>query len=102
MAIKVVHLVSGEEWIADEETVDGQTVLKNPTKAMPVRTETGDMGLAFVPVCAYFEDFTGLEEITINSSHVIFTAEVPEEIKNAYCERFSKIILPGSGHIQLS
>jgi hypothetical protein len=101
MSVKILHLVSGNEWLADveEDLLDSNAwVLKNPIRPL-IAEAPGGMGISFVPVCLLAgEDPT---ELKISKSHVIAIFEPDESLKNGYCQKFGKIIT-GVGHIKLS
>jgi len=76
MDIKVLKLISGEEFICGLEVVSNElyAILK-PQKFLMTQN-----GIASMPLIPYSKD----EKYLINKSHVILTCEPDDDIKNVY------------------
>lgn len=87
--IQYVQLITGDEVIADITTDNDYFYLKHPVKIGLTRE-----GLAMMP----FSPFIKNNEIRIPTKHILFHAEVEDEIRNAYNSRFgSGIVVAGAG-----
>lgn len=86
--IKINKLVTGEEIIADTTKNDDKTyTFKNPVRVMITHEGVG-MG--------YFCPFSSSKEITIKQEHVVWVAELEDEMKNAYNAQFGNGIVVAS------
>ena len=60
----------------------------------PARIIISQQGVAMMPLCP----FANSDKIKVNPNHVIFEANIEDEIKNAYNSKFgSGLVLPQSG-----
>jgi hypothetical protein len=87
----VLKLTTGEEIVADTEKQSGQYLLKNAMRYIPTPAE-----IAMVPIAFNIKS----HEVTIDSQHVLFTAEPDDELVNKYNAETGGIVLPPS-NIQL-
>ena len=87
MAIIMVKVITGEEVIADIELERGIYTLKNPVRVVMARD-----GMGIVPWSPFIKE----QKVTLRYEHVIFTAELDDEVYNGYNSKFgSGIILAG-------
>jgi hypothetical protein len=75
MEIKVLKLVSGEEFICALEAKDDFYVATKPQKFLMTQN-----GIASMPLIPYSKD----EKYMINKSNVILACEPDDDIKNVY------------------
>ena len=91
MDCKLIRIVTGEEIIAEvlEETDDIITV-QNGLVVLPTNN-----GVGFAPWATVISKEK--PEVTMNRKHVVYVAEVQEDVVNKYNEMFgSKLKLPES------
>ena len=89
MNIKLLKLVSGEDVIAEVETLQTEYRLKNPMKIIISPMGVGMMG---------FLDCVQQKSVCIKYEHVMFEAVPEQELYNAYNEKFgSGIVIPKAG-----
>ena len=91
MDCKLIRIVTGEEIIAEvlEETDDTITV-QNGLVVLPTNN-----GIGFAPWATVISKEN--PEVTMNRKHVVYVAEVQEDVVNKYNEMFgSKLKLPES------
>tara|TARA_A100001035_G_C27380429_1_gene319753 strand:- start:31 stop:321 length:291 start_codon:yes stop_codon:yes gene_type:complete len=91
MDCKLIRIVTGEEIIAEvlEETDDTITV-QNGLVVLPTNN-----GVGFAPWATVISKEK--PEVTMNRKHVVYVAEVQEDVVNKYNEMFgSKLKLPES------
>ena len=89
MDCKLIRIVTGEEIIAEvlEETDDTITV-QNGLVVLPTNN-----GVGFAPWATVISKEK--PEVTMNRKHVVYVAEVQEDVVNKYSEMFgSKLKLP--------
>jgi hypothetical protein len=87
--IKLLKLVSGEDVIAEVETLENEYRLKNPMKIIISPMGIGMMGLL---------DCAQQKTVNIKYEHVMFDVTPEQELYNAYNEKFgSGIVIPKSG-----
>jgi len=77
--IKIVKLVSGDEFVCDVEIGD-KYKLTNPMRAIPT-----EQGLAFTPPSLVGNEKVILE---VDSQHIVYVQELREEVKNFYNEKY--------------
>jgi hypothetical protein len=88
MEIKVLKLVSGEEFICTLEVKDDFYILTKPQKFLMTQN-----GIASMPLIPYSKD----EKYSIHKDHVILTCEPDDDIKNVYnSEHGSGLVIPKS------
>lgn len=75
MEIKVLKLISGEEFICILESMDDFYIAIKPQKFLMTQN-----GIASMPLIPYSKD----EKFSIHKSHVILTCEPDDDIKNVY------------------
>ena len=91
--IKLIKLITGDDIVA-KVTIDGDyCMLENAAKLI-----LAPDGLGMMPLSPF-----GSENVLkIRESHVVFTTELDDEIKNAYNEKFgSGIVLTQSPSLEL-
>lgn len=92
MLVKALKLVSGEELVGEIVSEDaGEIVIKNPLAIMIQRTQTGDLGIGFVPFAPYLPKDTS---IPISTDKTTFCIEVDDQMKNQYNSIFGGIVTP--------
>ena len=90
--IKLIKLVTGEDVIAEVTEHGDRVYLKNA-----IRLAVTNQGVAMMP----FSPFIKEDMFNIHTNHIIFQAEVDDEVRNAYNSKFgSGIIVAPSGMIQ--
>lgn len=89
MNIKILKVVTGEELVADVKSDEGDSyVLKNPTQIVHSHEGVGLMNYSI---------FAKSKEITIAKDHVVWVAEVEEQMYNAYNGQYGNgIVLAGA------
>ena len=92
--VKLLRIVTGEEGIAEllSETEDTITV-QNGLAVLPTNN-----GVGFAPWATVISKEN--PEITISKTHLVYVAEVQEDVCKKYNEMFgSKIVVPQSGKL---
>jgi hypothetical protein len=92
--VKLLRIVTGEEVIAEllSETEDTITV-QNGLAVLPTNN-----GVGFAPWATVISKDN--PEITISKTHLVYVAEVQEDVCKKYNEMFgSKIVVPQSGKL---
>ena len=92
--VKLLRIVTGEEVIAEllSETEDTITV-QNGLAVLPTNN-----GVGFAPWATVISKEN--PEITISKTHLVYVAEVQEDVCKKYNEMFgSKIVVPQSGKL---
>ena len=95
--IKIVRLSTGEE-IIGEVTNDTKTdlTLKNPVRILVIPTaDQKNPKVGFGPFTQWSED----KELTLNKSHVTFTATPINEFLNQYTAMFGGLVVPPASKI---
>lgn len=83
--IQIARLITGEEVVADvTENEDGTFKFKNPVRIMVTQEGVG-MG--------HISPFAKTKEITIRADHLVWSAEVDDEMRNAYSAQFGSGIV---------
>ena len=87
--VKLIRVVTGEEIIAELLTETEQIItIKNALVILPTNT-----GVGFAPWATVISKEN--PEITLSKSHVVYMAEVQEDVAKKYNEMFgSKLITP--------
>jgi hypothetical protein len=85
MNVKLVKLVSGEEFVAEIVNRDTNLSCKNMIKFMM----TPQRQLAMVPLNPFIPQDTVVE---FNNSHIMFVSDVEKEVENNYAEQFGGIV----------
>ncbi len=88
MSIEILKLVNGEDIISNVEYEEDNVVLSSPAKLIMFLTEEG-VDFDLIPWCLYAVK----EKFVISSSHVIFTTDPPEELRNNYNKIFGSGII---------
>lgn len=89
MTIKLIKLITGEEVIASVNVAGDDLQLD-----IPVRMAITQQGIAMMPFSPFIKEG---EKISINKSNILFTADVDDEVKNAYNSKFgSGIVIANS------
>ena len=92
MTVKAIKLISGEELLGEvfheDET---EILLKNVLAILMSRQQDGNLGIGFVPFAPYLGKDMTLE---FKTSHLIFSKEVDDQMKNQYNSIFGGIITP--------
>ena len=93
MSVQVLKLVSGEEILGDVlEQLDNTVTINNVVAIVLQRTQTGDMGIGFMP----FMPYVASKKLKIDQSKIILMTDVDEEVKNQYNSIFGGIVTPSS------
>ena len=87
--VKLLRIVTGEEVIAELISESDTTItVKNGLVVMPTQS-----GVGFAPWATVIDD--NKPEITLSHNHVVYIAEVSEEVSKKYNELFgSKLVTP--------
>lgn len=83
--IKVIKLVGGEDVIADVETSEKFTILKNAYRIVMTPE-----GLGLMPFMLFSKD----KNFPISESNVITMGDPEDEIRNAYSAQTGGVVLP--------
>ena len=87
--IKLFKLVTGEEIIASFKDLGEGLELD-----IPVRIALTQQGIAMMPLSPFIKEG---EKIIISKTNIVFTADVDDEVKNAYNSKFgSGIVIANS------
>ena len=88
MNVKLIRVVTGEEIVAEvvSETDDTITV-QNALVVLPTNT-----GVGFAPWATVVSKDE--PEITVSRNHLVYVAEVQEDVASKYKEMFGNIITP--------
>ena len=91
MNVKLFRIVTGEEVVAELVSEDDNFItVKNGLVVLP--TPNGTVG--FAPWATVIDK--SIPDLIIARNHVVYIAEVEEQVKNKYNELFgSKIVTPG-------
>lgn len=83
-------IITGEDFIAESrfDSEKQKWILKNA-----VRLVLHQQGVAMMPLSPFIKE----EAIEIKKEHIIFVAEVEDEIKNGYNEKFGTGIVLANG-----
>ena len=89
--VKLIRVVTGEEIIAELLSEDDDTItVQNGLVVLPT-----NQGVGFAPWATVISKEK--PEVTMNRKHVVYVAEVQEDVVNKYNEMFgSKLKLPES------
>ena len=87
--VKLLRIVTGEEVIAELVSESDTTItVKNGLVVMPTQG-----GVGFAPWATVIDD--NKPEITLSHNHVVYMAEVSEDVTKKYNELFgSKLVTP--------
>ena len=91
MDVKLIRIITGEEVVAEvlSETDDTITV-QNGLVVLPTNT-----GVGFAPWATVISKEK--PEITVSKTHVVYVAEVQDDVSKKYNEMFgSKLVMPES------
>jgi hypothetical protein len=93
MDIRLLKLVSGDDIIsAVEETAD-TFILHNPTRIVATRE-----GIGLAPM----NPFLASKQFEISKSHVVYTGELEDEVRNGYNTQFgSGIVMAPASALRL-
>ena len=89
--VKLIRIITGEEIIAElVDWSDGMITVKNGLVVLP-----NAQGVGFAPWATVIS--TENPDITMNMHHVVYVADVQEDVAKKYNEMFgSKIVTPSS------
>ena len=89
--VKLFRIATGEEVVAELVSQDDNFVtVKNGLVVIP--TSTG--GIGFAPWASVIDK--SIPELIIAKNHIVYIAEVDEQVKNKYNEIYgSKLVTPG-------
>ena len=92
--LKLVHMSSGEEFIAEFVNENETTItVKNPVRILVIPTsDPNNPKVAFGPYTQWTDDKT----LTLNRSHVTYIAAPITEFVNQYNSMFGGIVVPNS------
>ena len=87
--VKLLRIVTGEEVIAELVSESDTTItVKNGLVVLPTQG-----GVGFAPLATVIDD--NKPEITLSHNHVVYMAEVSEDVTKKYNELFgSKLVTP--------
>ena len=87
--VKLLRIVTGEEVIAELVSESDTTItVKNGLVVMPTQS-----GVGFAPWATVIDD--NKPEITLSHNHVVYIAEVSEDVSKKYNELFgTKLVTP--------
>jgi len=90
MALKILHLISGEDIIADIEDKEPNSYsVKQPLRILQMGEASDSIGVML------FAPFVKGHTIpSINKEHIIFIADPEEELADHYRKQFGQIVLP--------
>jgi len=94
--VRVVKLVSGEEFFAEVEEIDGGKRVKNPLTLAMVPTEKGTIGVKFDHWLGYTKD---PPQVDLKEEHIMYCEPVLSQFAELYCQQFNKIFTPQKGGI---
>ena len=87
--IQYAKLTTGDEVIADIEKAEENYVFSSPARIVFTQ-----QGIGLLPFNPFMKE---KDKIIIATQHVVYTAEIEDEIKNAYNEKFGNgLFLPSS------
>jgi hypothetical protein len=88
MNVKLIRVVTGEEIVAEvvSET-DGTITVQNALVVLPTNN-----GVGFAPWATVVSKDD--PEITVSRNHLVYVAEVQEDVSSKYKEMFGNIITP--------
>lgn len=92
--VKLFRIITGEEVIAEVVSEDSNSVIvKNGLVVLPTNT-----GVGFAPWATVISKDN--PEITVSKTHIVYIAELQEEVAKKYNEMFgSKLITPNDKKI---
>lgn len=83
--IQITRLITGEEIVADvTDNADGTFKFKTPVRIMMTQEGVG-MG--------HVSPFAKADDLTIKREHIVWSAEVDDEMRNAYSSQFGSGIV---------
>ena len=95
--LKLVHMMTGEEFIAElTKETDTSITVKNPVRIVVIPTQDPqNPKVAFGPYTQWTED----KELTLNRSHVTYIATPMSEFVNQYNGMFGGLVVPPASKI---
>lgn len=101
MTIEIIRLTTGEEFITEvgfTNLEEGQVLtLSNPCILHPEVSAGGNVKVNMFPAALFSKDRT----VNVNSDQILWTSEPTDEVKEAYQNRFNKIVTPPKKEIIL-
>ena len=88
MAVKLVKLITGEEFAADVTEKEGRLTCKSPMKFV-----FSQEGVGMMPFLPLSKD----KNIEIDAKLVMLQVELEDEVKTAYTSSVAGIVLPNNG-----
>ena len=93
---QIVHLASGEDVVGIvtyDEARSGYVVRNPVTPQVEVDPKKGSMRLGLMPVRPYYGS-EKTKEIFISTAQVVYVTDLSDQMKDAYRQYHSKIVLP--------
>jgi len=88
--VKLVKLMSGEEFVAQVTENDTHYICKEPIGIGPTQAGDGAMSVGFFPFLPYAES----GDFEFEKSKVLIVVPVQDDVKNNYSKIFSPIDVP--------
>lgn len=97
MAVKILKFMSGEEVVGEVTKKGSRVYMKKPCAIMLInsRSTPDQHSMALVPYAAYTKD----HEIEIESRHIMWEAELADDVLNQYSMLFGSGIQIVSGGV---
>ena len=95
-AAQIVHLASGEDVVGvvtHDESRSGYVVRNPVTPQVEVDPKKGTMRLGLLPIRPYY-GAEKTKEIFVATAQVVYVTDLSEQMKDAYRQYHSKIVLP--------
>ena len=95
-AAQIVHLASGEDVVGVvtyDEARSGYVVRDPVTPQVEVDPKKGSMRLGLMPIRPYYGS-EKTKEIFVATAQVMYVTDLSEQMKDAYQQYHSKIVLP--------
>ena len=95
-AAQIVHLASGEDVVGVvtyDEARSGYVVRDPVTPQVEVDPKKGSMRLGLMPIRPYYGS-EKTKEIFVSTAQVVYVTDLSDQMKDAYRQYHSKIVLP--------
>jgi len=94
--IQIVHLTSGEDVVGVvtyDEARSGYKISDPMTPQVDVNSQKGEMRMGLLPIRPYYGS-EKTKEIFVSTLHALYVTDLSPQMKEAYRQYRSKIILP--------
>jgi len=92
--VRVVKLISGEEFFADvEEQPNGDILVKDPITMTLGQTQSGTLGANL----DHWLGYTEKTEVRLKGQHVMYCEPPLKQFVEVYIKQFNKIAVPNPG-----